>query len=114
MDQSLGGRKARRALKIAYNILDSDSNTPEGIYTHIYKAVIGYINLKTGSNRVEYSTGEIIEIIKSYNETEVYNGIEQILTRGEAVRFAPISSQEANNDLKGIKKLLKKIDGSWS
>ena len=63
---------------------------------------------------MEYSTGEITEIIKNYDEAEVYKGIEQILSRGEAVRFAPISSQEAQNDLLGIKQLLEKIDGDWS
>ena len=40
--------------------------------------------------------------------------MEQILTRGEAVRFAPISSQDAQNDLQKIKDLLKKVDNAWS
>ena len=112
--QSFGGLQARRALKTAFSILDSASDSPEEIYTHIYKAVISFINHKTGSIKMEYSTGEITEIIKNYDEAEVYKGIEQILTRGEAVRFAPISSQDAQNDLLGIKQLLEKIDGDWS
>ena len=114
MEKTSGGRQAKRALITAFSILDSASDSPEEIYTHIYKAVISFINHKIGSNRVEYSTGEITEIIKNYDEAEVYKGIEQILTRGEAVRFAPISSQEAQNDLRGIKQLLEKIDGAWS
>ena len=114
MDQSSGGRQARRALKTAFTILDSPSDNPEGIYTHIYKAVISYINHKTGSNKVEYSTGEITEIIKSHNEAKLFNEIENILARGEAVRFAQIFSQDAQNDLLGIKKLLKEIDANWS
>jgi hypothetical protein len=114
MDQSSGGRQARRALKTAFTILDSASDSPEGIYTHIYKAVISYINHKTGSNKVEYSTGEITEIIKSHNEAKLFNEIENILARGEAVRFAQISSQDAQNDLLGIKNLLKEIDADWS
>ena len=92
--------------------MDSPSETPKEIYTHIYKAVISFINHKTGSKRVEYSTGEITEIIKNIDGTEIYKGIEQILTRGEAVRFAPISSKDAQNDLLKVKKLLEKIDGS--
>ena len=40
--------------------------------------------------------------------------MEQILTRGEAVRFAPVSSQDAQNDLQKIKELLKKVDNAWS
>ena len=114
MEKTSGGRQAKRALITAFSILDSASDSPEEIYTHIYKAVISFINHKTGSIRMEYSTGEITEIIKNYDEAEVYKGIEQILTRGEAVRFAPISSQEAQNDLLGIKQFLEKIDGDWS
>ena len=49
LDQSFGGWQARRALKTAFSILDSASDTPEAIYTHIYKAVISFINHKTGS-----------------------------------------------------------------
>lgn len=114
LEKTSGGRHAKRALKMAFSILDSASDSPEEIYTHIYKAVISFINHKRGSIKMEYSTGEITEIIKNYDKAEVYKGIEQILTRGEAVRFAPISSQEAQNDLLGIKQLLKKIDGDWS
>ena len=114
MEKTSGGRQAKRALITAFSILDSASDSPEEIYTHIYKAVISFINHKTGSIRMEYSTGEITEIIKNYDEAEVYKGIEQILTRGEAVRFAPIASQEAQNDLLGIKQFLEKIDGDWS
>ena len=114
MEQSLDRWQARRALKTAFTILDSPSDTPKEIYTHIYKAVISFINQKTGSNRVEYSTGEIIEIIKNYDETKVYKEIEQILIRGEAARFASIATKEAQYDIMKIKKLLEKIDGNWS
>ena len=85
MDQTLGGRQAKRALKTAFIILDSASDAPEEIYTHIYKAVICFINHKTGSNKVEYSTGEITEIIKNFSEAEVYNRIEQILKHVKSV-----------------------------
>ena len=43
-----------------------------------------------------------------------YKEIGQILTRGEAVRFAPVSSQDAQNDVQKIKDLLKKVDHVWS
>ena len=114
MEQSSGGRQARRALKLAFTILDSASDTPEEIFNHIYRAVVSFINHKTGSKKVEYSTGEIMEIIQSYDKTEVYKEIEQILKRGEAVRFAPISSQDAQNDLLEIKMLLEKVNNGWS
>jgi hypothetical protein len=62
---------------------------------------------------VEYSTGEIIEIINSFDSGELSKELEQILIRGEAVRFAPVSSQDAHKDFKKIKELLKKVDHVW-
>ena len=49
--------------------------------------------MKTGENRAEYSICEIIEILKRYDDKGKTDEIEQILTRGEAVRFSPVSSQ---------------------
>ena len=114
MEKSSGGWQARRALNSALGILDSANNSPEEIYTQIYKAVISYINYKNGTKKLGYSTGEIKEIIKIHDRGEIYKEMEQILTRGEAVRFSPISSQDAQNDLQKIKDLLKKVDHVWS
>ena len=114
MEKSSGGWQARRALNSAIGILDSADNSPEEIYTHIYRAVIIYINQKNGTKKIEYSTGEILAIIKIHDRGEIYQEMEQILTRGEAVRFAPVSSQDAQNDLQKIKDLLKKVDNAWS
>ena len=113
MKQTSGGRQVRRALKSAFLILDSKSDTPEEIYTHIYKSVVCFINHKMGLNQVEYSTGEIIDIFKSRNLSKVGESIEQIMIRGETVRFAPISSQDAQNDLQEFKILLKETDDGW-
>ena len=114
MEKSSGGWQARRALNSALGILDSANNSPEEIYTQIYNAVISYINYKNGIKRLGYSTGEILDIIKIHDRGEIYQEMEQILTRGEAVRFAPVSSQYAQNDLQKIKDLLKKVDNAWS
>jgi len=114
MEKSSGGWQARRALISAFGILDSAPDSPEEIYTHIYRAIISYINQKNGTKKIEYSTEEIIDIIKSHDGAEVYKEFEQILTRGEAVRFAPVSSQDAQNDVQKIKDLLKKVDHVWS
>ena len=114
MEKSSGGWQARRALISAFGILDSAPDSPEEIYTHIYRSIINYINKKNGTKKIEYSTEEIIEIIKSHDGAEVYKEFEQILTRGEAVRFAPVSSQDAQNDVQKIKDLLKKVDHVWS
>ena len=67
MEKSAGGWQAKRALNYAFGILDSAPNSPEEIYTQIYRAVISYINKKNGTKRIEYSTGEIIEIIQIYD-----------------------------------------------
>ncbi len=114
MEKSSGGWQARRALNSALGILDSANNSPEEIYTQIYNAVISYINYKNGIKKLGYSTGEILDIIKIHDRGEIYQEMEQILTRGEAVRFAPVSSQDAQNDLQIIKDLLKKVDNAWS
>ena len=66
-----------------------------------------------GLNQVEYSSSEITDILKSRNLSKVGDSIEQILIRGEAVRFAPVSSQDAQNDLQGFKILLKEADDGW-
>jgi len=114
MENSSRGWQARRALVSAFGILDSAPETPDEIYTHIYRAVINYINHKMGTKKIEYSTQEVIDIIRSHDGSDVYKELEQILTRGEAVRFAPISSQNAKNDVQKIKDLLKKVDHVWS
>ena len=114
MEKTSGGRQAKRALKSAIEILDSGSNSPEAIYTHIYKAIITFINMKTGKNRAEYSTGEIKELLDEHDGSGNLQEIEQVLTRGEAVRFSPISSEDAHDDMLKIITILKKIDGNWT
>ena len=114
MEKTSGGRQAKRALKSAIEILDSGSDSPETIYTHIYKAVITFINMKTGENRAEYSTSDIKEIVDRYPGTGNSKEIEQVLTRGEVVRFSPVSSHDAQSDMLKIKVLLRKIDDDWT
>ena len=75
--------------------------------------MVCFINHKMGLKQVEYSTGDITDILKSRNLSKVSESIEQILIRGETVRFAPISSQNAQNDLQEFKILLKEADDSW-
>ena len=40
--------------------------------------------------------------------------LDKILYRGEAVRFAPVSSQDAHTDLMEIKQLLEEANRGWS
>ena len=113
LDRSSGDRQVRRAFKSALNILDYKGESPEDIYKHIYKAVVTFMNHKTGSQKVEYSNSELINILKTRNLDEICSELEQILTRGEAVRFAPISYQDAQTDIKKIKQLLEKAHHEW-
>ena len=102
------------ALKSALEILDSNGELPEGIYTHIYKAVVSFINHKTGSRKVEYSKSELLNILKTRDLDRICPKLGEILTRGEAVRFAPVPSQDAHTDLKEIKQLLEEVNRGWS
>ena len=70
--------------------------------------------MKTGENRAEYSTSDIKEIVDRYPGTGNSKEIEQVLTRGEVVRFSPVSSQDAQSDMLKIKVLLRKIDDDWT
>ena len=106
-------RQVRRALKSALDILDSPDKSPEDIYRRIYKAVVYFINHKTGARVVKYSNSELLHILKTNNNDTIYPKLEKILNRGEAVRFASVSSQDAQTDLKEMKQLLKDADRVW-
>jgi len=113
LDRSSGNRQARRALKSALKILDSPGKSPEDIYTQIYKAVVSFMNHKTGSKKVEYSNSELLNILKTQNLDRICPKLDKILSRGEAVRFAPVSSQDAHTDLTEIKQLLEEANREW-
>ena len=114
LDRSSGNRQARRALKSALKILESSGKSSEDIYTQIYKAVVSFMNHKTGSRKVEYSNSELLNILKTKNLDRICPKLDKILSRGEAVRFAPVSSQDAHTDLKEIKQLLEEVNRGWS
>ena len=71
------------------------------------------MNHKTGSRKVEYSNSELLNILKTRNLDSICPQLEKILTRSEAVRFAPVSSQDAHTDLMEIKQLLKEANHGW-
>ena len=106
-------RKAKKALKSSLIILNSNYTTENDIYALIYNAVICFINHKTNSNKVEYSTSEILEVLGISINEELCMKINNILLRGESVRFAGILSSNAESDLNSIKELLKKINHAW-
>ena len=57
---------------------------------------------------------EVKEILDRYPGTRNSKEIEQVLTRGEIVRFSPISSRNAQSDMLKIKALLRQIDDDWT
>ena len=113
MNYSASNRKARKALHFALIVLNSNEKSPNLIYTNIYKALITFINYKEGSRKVEYSRNELIGILKRQNLEQIHPKIDIILKKGEAVRFAPVTSKDANEDLQLMRVLLKEIDNAW-
>ena len=114
LDRSFGKRQVRRALKSALDILDYPGESPEEIYTCIYKAVVSFMNHKTGTTKVEYSNNELLNILQTHNLDRICPKFEKILNRSETERFSPVSSQDAQMDLMEIKQLLKEADHEWT
>ena len=113
MNYSTSNRKSRKALHFALIVLNANNKSPNLIYTNIYKALITFINYKTGSKKVEYSRNELISILKNQNLEQIYPKVDRLLKKGEAVRFASIRSKDANEDLQLMRALLKEINNAW-
>ena len=60
-----------------------------------------------------YQVFELLNMLKSRKLDRICPKLDRILTRGEAVRFAPISSQDAHTDLTEIKQLLEEAHRGW-
>ncbi|MDP6570410.1 MAG: BatD family protein [Candidatus Marinimicrobia bacterium] len=106
-------RRSRNALKSALKDLEQSSSDPVMTYTAIYQAVVGFINHKTGNSTVEYSKNLILQSFSEKISKEEIQNLMDILTRGEAVRFAPISSEDALADKTRIKEILTKAHHDW-
>ena len=39
--------------------------------------------------------------------------LKKIMERGEAVRYAPVSTADIQNDIEGVKMILKEADNGW-
>ena len=42
------------------------------------------------------------------------DSLKKIMERGEAVRYSPVSAAEIQNDIEGIKAVLKEADNAWA
>ncbi len=110
-------RKSKAALKHALKsmTIDINSMSPEEVYSEINRILIQFINDKTGNRNVEYSIAEIFEILKAHHENDkILNDLEEILKRGESVRFSPVSNANINQDVNRLESLLKEVDNEWS
>jgi hypothetical protein len=112
LDKTKGGRIAKKAYKMAIESL-LNSGSAEAVYISIHNSLNIFLNSK--SNKfVERSSAEIISSIRKHiNENKLPNKIKKILDRGDAVRFAPISNEESQNDINTIKQLLNELDQQW-
>jgi hypothetical protein len=111
----MGDRKSRRALKNSVATIKSIDDSPSEVYGSIHQAIIMYINSKTGRKSAEYSVGDILTIFETHllSSTSI-NSLKKIMERGEAVRYAPVSTADIQNDIEGIKAVLKEADNGWA
>ncbi len=113
LSKTAKSRTARKALKKALSILPEKPGEPEETYYLITKTFNIYLDAKTGKSD-QRSTTDIISCLKDFGISE--NNIHlilEILGRGDAVRFAPVSKSDISEDLKQISFLLKEVDNEW-
>lgn len=109
LDKTRGSRLARRAAKKALSELKI-SGEPEELYGSMHAALNTYICAKTG-HQIERSSQELVEWVKSSSkEDQVTDSFKQILSRGDAVRFANISAEESIEDVKNFRTLITDLD----
>ena len=115
LKNTMGDRKSRRALKNSVATIKSIDDSPSEVYGSIHQAIIMYINSKTGRKSAEYSVGDILTIFETHllSSTSI-NSLKKIMERGEAVRYAPVSTADIQNDIEGIKAVLKEADNGWA
>ncbi|NOZ07290.1 MAG: protein BatD [FCB group bacterium] len=106
-------RVARQALKKALTILPDKPLEPEETYYAIAKAFNHYLDAKTGK-KIQRSTSEMLKDLTDAGIPEEKLGpISDILGRGDAVRFAPVSKTGVSEDLNLAGELLREVDNAW-
>ena len=107
-------RKAKSALRKALNALKQISGVePEKMYTQIHQILNGFISDKLNQNVVR-SGKEIIDICLDHSIDELQlEKLSTIIQNADAVRYAPVTPGDAENDLENFRNLLPKIDEQW-
>ena len=109
LNETKGLRRAKKAYKIAISDLNENGDAIE-IYASIHKALNSFVNAKS-QNKVERSTSELLSWInQKTSSSEISNRVKEILDRGDAVRFAPVSDEKSRKDINDITTLLKELD----
>ena len=109
LNDTKSSRVAKKAYKLAMNDIIESGDAIE-IYASIHKSINSFINAKA-NQKVERSTSEILNWIQSKSDTtEIAQQLNEILDRGDAVRFAPVSNEKSRNDIEITKKCLKELD----
>ena len=106
-------KRARRALKLALQSLIIGDMEKDEKYVQIYNAIIIFLNEKMSTMKVEYSNDEIIYLFEKHGAEKICAELKQILKIIEVGRFAPLSSEEKNIDVRNVKKILKVADSVW-
>jgi len=115
LENTIGFRKSRNAFKYSVAIIKSVDDSPIQVYGSIHQAIIMFINSKTGGMSAEYSVREIVSIFQTHSlSSDLTVLLEKILNRGEAVRYAPVSTAHIQNDIEDIKLILKEANNGWS
>ena len=114
LKNTIRDRQSRQALKKSMAVIIHSSDSPLAIYGSIHQAVILYINSKTGRKSAEYSVGDIISIFEKHQlSPTLTDSLRNIMERGEAVRYSPISGADIQNDLEAVQRILKEADNGW-
>jgi len=115
LKNTIGDRASRRALKDSVAMLKSIDDSSLVVYSSIHQAIIIYINSKTGQKLAEYSIGDIISIFEIHSLSYTSrDSLKNIMERGEAVRYAPVSITDIQNDIEDVKMILKEADNGWT
>ncbi|MBT4682938.1 MAG: protein BatD [Candidatus Marinimicrobia bacterium] len=109
-----GSRRAKNALKNSLKILSEPEASSEETYLAIQKAMNSFLDEKD-DRTMERSTSEIISRIQTQGVNEdLIKGISTTLNRGDAVRFAPVSTADSIADLEKFREFLANVDQDWT
>lgn len=115
LDSTREFRTAKSALKNSLlEVIELTSENPELMYSKIHFCLNKYVSNKLNQN-VERSSKEIIKIccVHGIREDSIVE-LTTLLDHADAVRYAPVSQVDAENDLQKISDILTNINKQWT